>query len=175
MNTERTYFLETTDGLFRFLELPAPDTATWFRRLLRAAARRDAWYELDEWEALGEPPYGLGVVFDRARDGEFDVPSDDESLRALLERNLYFERDLDVRPGFVHVETDDDEATNVEYFIFDDEFLASEQAALLLPHPSVADEQSDEAGLLDPLPSRDSRVRREGWEAYRELTREIFP
>ena len=177
MSQTKTYVLYLTDDTKRFAELPAHNVAAWFRNLLKAAADGEQWFEMPQWLALGDEPYGLGVLFDRVFDESCHIPSEVADLQELLRQKIYAEQDLVVEPHFVQVVTDDDEGTDIEYYFFDDHFLRESDAHLLLPEPDARDaSDSGEFSLLDEFPDDcdDDLSGRKGWEEYRELWHEHF-
>jgi hypothetical protein len=126
----------------RFVRLRAPTVLAWFQRVWRPA--RDgapAWRD-----DLHGDVYGLDALFDAIAEHGLACPTTDDELGALLGEHVYFERELEAEPHFVHVETDDDE-DDLEYFFFDDVFLAGEDAAERLPDPAslAGDDGDDEA------------------------------
>lgn len=164
------YFLHLSDDTKYFVELSAPSVHAWFRPLLQAAADGEPWFEMSQWLALGDAPYGLGVLFDRVFDEGCHIPSQVAKLQELLRQKIYAEKDLVVEPHFVHVETDDDEGTDIEYYFFDDHFLSESDAHLRLPDPDVTDaSNSGEFSLLDEFPDESDLPTSHDWEKYREL------
>lgn len=93
---------------------------------------RQHWSEGAFHEELRGPVYGLSSLFEKAAEDGVPAPADEAELVPLLERYIYAERGADVGPHFVHVETDDDEV-DIEYFFFDDCFLAEADALDRLP------------------------------------------
>jgi hypothetical protein len=113
-------------GARRFVELPAPSVLAWFR----AAWGRSAGARRRE---LGGDVYGLGSVFDAAREeGRAAPPVSDDELCAFIERTLYVEGGHEVRSHYIAVETDDDEVP-IHYYLFDEDFLRTPDAWDELP------------------------------------------
>jgi hypothetical protein len=76
--------------------------------------------------------YGLGSLFEKVAERRVPAPTRDTELAPLLEKYMYYERDIEAEEHFVHVETDDDEV-DLEYFFFDDHFLGAPDALDRLP------------------------------------------
>jgi hypothetical protein len=61
-------------------------------------------------------------------------------------------------PHFVHGSTDDDEGTDIEYFLFDDKFLATTDVLDRLPNPDRGAKRGDDKDryrlLIDKLRRR---------------------
>lgn len=128
----RTYLLlisPTEPRGRRFVRLDAPSVLAWFQKSWSLLADGDAFRE-----ALGGRVYGLDSLFEKVAEDSVPAPTSCREMATLLERYVYYERDIEVEDHFVHVETDDDEV-DVEYFLFDDDFLASEGALDRLPRP----------------------------------------
>jgi hypothetical protein len=128
--TAGTYFLLLSPnerGGRRFVRLKAPTVLTWFQRGWRACERGEDW-----GADLRGHVYGLGTFFDMIEEQQLQFPSSEEELVPLLEAHIYYEKDIEAEPHFVHVETDDDEV-DIEYFFFDDQFLKSPGALDRLP------------------------------------------
>lgn len=116
----------------RFARLDAPSVLAWFQRVWRRALDGDASSDDD----LGGYVEGFDHLLDAVREERVPLPHTCADLESALERHLYYERDLEVRDHFVRVETDDDEV-KIEYFFFDDAFVASDDALDALPHPDA--------------------------------------
>jgi len=111
----------------RFVRLKAPTVLAWFRRAWRVAQANGDWSS-----DLQGYVYGLGAFFDVIEEQKLECPGTDEALVSLLEEHIYFEKEIEAEPHFLHVETDDD-GVGIEYFFFDDEFLKSPGALERLP------------------------------------------
>lgn len=113
----------------RFVQLKSPSVLAWFQRGFRLAREGKGWAG-----DLGGEVRGLDVLFEAVENRKLAVPNTEAELQALLTKYLRAERDIEIEPHFVHVETDDDE-TEIEYFFFDDAFLESSEALDRLPSP----------------------------------------
>jgi len=140
----KTYFLLLSSherGGRRFVRLSAASVLAWFQQALRKACVKG------DWEAglagLRGEVYGLDKLFVDAVEEDLACPVSDTELAALLRDHIYYERDIEVEPHFVHVETDDDEV-NIEYYFFDDDFLESIDALDHLPSLRYSAEVDDE-------------------------------
>jgi hypothetical protein len=71
-------------------------------------------------------------LFAKAAELRVPAPTTGKELATLLEKHMYYERDIEAEEHFVHVETDDDEV-ELEYFFFDDYFLREPDALDRLP------------------------------------------
>ncbi len=111
----------------RFVRLDAPSVLAWFQR---------AWTRLQDaevfWTELKGDVYGLDALFEKVAELGVPAPKSEAELAVLLEKHVYYERDIEIEEHFVHVETDDDE-NDIEYFLFDDAFLETEGARDRLP------------------------------------------
>ncbi len=114
----------------RFVRLKASTVLAWFQRAWRVAQANGDWSS-----DLRGDVYGLGKLFDMIDEQNLGCPTTDKELVPLLEEHIYYEKDIEAEPHFLHVETDDDEV-DIEYFFFDDEFLKSPDALERLPSPT---------------------------------------
>jgi hypothetical protein len=113
----------------RFVQLKSPSVLAWFQRAWRLA--REGRSLRGE---LGGEVHGLDALFDTIASRKLAVPATELDLAAMLGKYLRAERDLETEPHFIHAETDDDEV-EIEYFLFDDVFLESNEALDRLPSP----------------------------------------
>ncbi len=111
------------------MRLKAPSVFEWFQRAIRFA--REGRRMVAE---LGGEVHGLDEFFDAVQSRKLAIPGSAHELTALLGKHLKVERNLETEPHFIHAETDDDEI-EIEYFLFDDAFLASSEALDRLPSP----------------------------------------
>ncbi len=130
---KRTYFLLLSPyerrGI-RFVRLKSPSVLSWFQRAWSKAAEGEGLWGAE----LRGRVYGFGSLFDAIVEERLKPPRTEAELIPLLEQHIYYERDIEVEPHFVHVETDDDEV-DIEYFFFDDDFLRTPDAIDRLPDP----------------------------------------
>lgn len=107
--------------------LPGVTVLDWFRA---------GWEQPDPetWAVgqLGDVPYGLESIFERAREFDLPPPSSVDELRALLAEHLWVESDDDPRVGehSVRVRTNDDE-TDLAYYFVDDQAVGDEEWTFL--------------------------------------------
>ena len=107
------------------VELEAPSVFAWFRSVLEHRSYPP--------ERVVDVAYGLAVTFDKIYDAGAAIPADDRALAVLLGEQIYAEGGFVVEPHFVSVLTDDDEGTEIEYFLFDSEFLDDPASCDRLP------------------------------------------
>jgi hypothetical protein len=111
----------------RFVRLNAPSVLQWFQQ---------AWTRLNDLhvfrEELNGDVYGLDSLFAKIAELKVSAPTSAQDMKGLLEKYVYYERNIEVSAHLVHVETDDDEV-DTEYFIFDETFLEGDDARELLP------------------------------------------
>ncbi|MGC4121783.1 MAG: hypothetical protein QM765_45840 [Myxococcales bacterium] len=137
-----TYFLIVSPherGGRRFVRLKSPTVLAWFQRMWGSTE------EQREGELRG-PVYGLDSFFDKTADEGLSCPTSDAELLPLLERHVYSEGGIEAEPHFLAVETDDDEVA-IEYYFFDEAFLAADDALDRLPSsrlPRSDDEERED-------------------------------
>lgn len=108
----------------RVRRLDAPSILDWFSRRMNEARAADKPGEIYHDE-LGGYVYGLGTIFEAAKEHSLLPPKTIGQLETMLREHLYVEggRDnLRIDEHSLRVLTDDDEV-NLAYFFFDDEAL----------------------------------------------------
>ena len=129
MTTSRTYFLLLSPHEprgRRFVRSKSPSVLAWFQQYWSSGDH--ACYR----DELKGDVYGLGSLIDKVAEFGVPAPIRGTELPPLLEKYMYYERNIEAEEHFVHVETDDDEV-DLEYFFFDDFFLREPDALERLP------------------------------------------
>ena len=133
----------------RVRRLDAPSILDWFSRRMNEARTADKPGEIHLAE-LGGYVYGLGTIFEAAKEHSLLPPKTIADLEKALRAHLYIEGDHDslrIDEHTLRVLTDDDEV-NLAYYFFDDEAVRAhpERVAWLLhEEPKLPDGDADGA------------------------------
>lgn len=124
--------------------LDDPSVLAWFGRLMRDAREAKEPHDIYQKE-LGCSVYGLGTIFEAAKENSLKAPQNTEHLQRLLKKHLYVEGEFKLDDHSLRVLTDDDEV-GLAYFFFDDEIAKAHPdrvAWLLHDEPRLPDGEGD--------------------------------